>query len=98
MPRNKIARELEAISQVLDANQDILDLVYCDLVKYRRKDTGRNRMTAEQVWEAGGEFAQRVKEDAEISQHLTPAEVAAIFDLNRYFRHVDEIFARVFGK
>ena len=33
MPRNKIARELEAISQVLDANQDILDLVDGDLVK-----------------------------------------------------------------
>jgi IS5 family transposase len=49
MPRNKIARELEAISQVLDANKDILDLVYSDLVKYRRQDTGRNGMTAEQV-------------------------------------------------
>ena len=36
MPRNKIARELEAVSQVLDANQDILDLVYGDPVKYRR--------------------------------------------------------------
>ena len=51
-----------------------------------------------QVWEAGGEFAQRVKEDAEISWHLTAAEVEAIFDLNRYSRHVDTIFARVFGK
>ena len=53
---------------------------------------------AMQVWEAGGEFAQRVKADAEISQHLTPAEIEAIFDLKRYFRHVDEIFARVFGE
>ena len=52
---------------------------------------------AMRVWEEGGEFAQRVKEDAEISQHLTPAEMEAIFDLNRYFRHVDTIFARVFG-
>ena len=33
MPRNKIARELEAVSQVLDANQDILDLVYGDLLR-----------------------------------------------------------------
>ncbi|MCX5887904.1 MAG: ISNCY family transposase [Deltaproteobacteria bacterium] len=49
MPRNKIAQELEAIAHLLDANQDILDLVYCDLVKYRRQDTGRNGMTAEQV-------------------------------------------------
>jgi adenylosuccinate lyase len=53
---------------------------------------------AMQVWEEGGEFAQRVKADAEISQHLTPAEIEAIFDLRRYFRHVDEIFARVFGE
>jgi adenylosuccinate lyase len=50
------------------------------------------------VWEEGGEFAQRVQADAEISQYLTPAEIEAIFDLKRYFRHVDEIFARVFGK
>ncbi len=53
---------------------------------------------AMQVWEEGGEFAQRVKADPEISRHLTPAEIEAIFDLNRYFRHVDTIFARVFGK
>jgi adenylosuccinate lyase len=53
---------------------------------------------AMQVWEAGGEFAPRVKADPEISRHLTPAEIEAVFDLNRYFRHVDTIFARVFGE
>jgi adenylosuccinate lyase len=53
---------------------------------------------AMQVWEAGGEFAQRVKEDTDIRKHLTPAEIEAIFDLKRYFRHVDEILARVFGE
>jgi adenylosuccinate lyase len=51
---------------------------------------------AMRVWQEGGEFAQRVKEDAEISQHLSPQEIEAVFDLGRYFRHVDEIFARVF--
>ncbi len=49
MAKNKVARELEAISQVLDENKDILDLVYRDLVKHRRQDTGRRGMTAEQV-------------------------------------------------
>lgn len=49
MARNKVARELEAISQVLDQNPGILDLVFRDLVKYRRTDTGRDGMTAEQV-------------------------------------------------
>src|SRR5208337_2651485 len=36
---------------------------------------------AMQVWEEGGEFARRVKEDAEIARHLTAAEMEAIFDL-----------------
>lgn len=49
MPRNKVARELEAISQVLDQNPGILDPVFQDLVKYQRTDTGRGGMTAEQV-------------------------------------------------
>jgi IS5 family transposase len=49
MARNKVARELEAISLVLDQNPGILDLVFQDLVKYQRTDTGRDGMTAEQV-------------------------------------------------
>lgn len=49
MARNKVARELEAISQVLDQNQEILDPVYQDLSKNQRTDTGRAGMTAEQV-------------------------------------------------
>ncbi|MCL4504289.1 MAG: ISNCY family transposase [Deltaproteobacteria bacterium] len=49
MARNKVARELEAISQVLDQNPGILDLIFRDLVKYQRTDTGRDGMTAEQV-------------------------------------------------
>jgi adenylosuccinate lyase len=52
---------------------------------------------AMRVWEEGKEFEPLVKADPEIGKHLTPAEVEAIFDLKRYFRHVDEIFARVFG-
>ena len=53
---------------------------------------------AMKVWQEGGEFAQRVKEDAEICSYLNPGEIEAVFDLGRYFRHVDEIFARVFGE
>ena len=53
---------------------------------------------AMQVWEQGGEFSSLVQKDAEISRHLTPAELAAIFDLGRSLRHVDAIFARVFGE
>ncbi|HYA12849.1 MAG TPA: ISNCY family transposase [Syntrophales bacterium] len=46
---NPIARELEHVSQILDANPQLLDLVYQDLVKAKRHDTGREGLTAEQV-------------------------------------------------
>jgi len=46
---NPIAKELEQVSQILDANAQLLDLVYQDLVKAKRHDTGREGLTAEQV-------------------------------------------------
>ncbi|MDD5758938.1 MAG: ISNCY family transposase [Desulfobulbaceae bacterium] len=49
MARNKIAKELQLISQVLDATPKVLDLVYQDLVRSARPTTGREGMTAEQV-------------------------------------------------
>ena len=53
---------------------------------------------AMRVWEEGGNFPQKVQEDPDIPTHLTPEELKAIFDLSRYLRHVDTIFARVFGE
>ena len=49
MTRNKIAQELQQMSQVLDATPKVLDLVYQDLVRSARPTTGREGMTAEQV-------------------------------------------------
>ena len=46
---NPIARELEQASHILDANAQLLDLVYQDLTRAKRHDTGREGMTAEQV-------------------------------------------------
>jgi IS5 family transposase len=46
---NPVARELEEISKIIDANPGVLDLVYQDLVKTKRHDTGREGLTAEQV-------------------------------------------------
>ena len=49
MARNAIAKELQQISQVLDARPQVLDLVYQDLVRCALPTTGREGMTAEQV-------------------------------------------------
>ena len=47
--RHDIGKELAAFSEILDATPKMLDLVYADLTRMARKDTGREGMTAEQV-------------------------------------------------
>ena len=49
MARNKIAKELQLISQVLDATPKVLDVVYQELVRSSCPTTGREGMTADQV-------------------------------------------------
>ena len=49
LPKNKVSKELAAISDILDARPETLELVYKDISGTRRVDTGRDGMTAEQV-------------------------------------------------
>ena len=46
---SEIAKELEQISVVLDANPELTDIVYTDLIRDSRPDTGRTGMNAEQA-------------------------------------------------
>ena len=54
----------------------------------------RNAM---KVWEQGADFMDELKADAEVTAALDAAEIEALFDLGHHTRHVDTIFARVFG-
>ena len=54
----------------------------------------RNAM---KVWEAGADFRTELLADPEVTQALSPAEIAEKFDLAYHTKHVDTIFARVFG-
>jgi adenylosuccinate lyase len=56
----------------------------------------RNAM---KVWEADGKLSllDLLTADAEVTAALSPAELAALFDLEYHFKQVDTIFARVFG-
>jgi len=49
MAQSQIAKELQQMSQVLDATPKVLDLAYQDLVRSACPTTGREGMTAEQV-------------------------------------------------
>lgn len=55
----------------------------------------RNAM---RTWQKEGDLATLLKADTDVTNRLKPAEIDALFDLEYHFRHVDTIFARVFGK
>lgn len=54
----------------------------------------RNAM---QVWQSREDFRTLVERDPDISKHLTPEEIGQAFSIERQLRHVDTVFARVFG-
>jgi adenylosuccinate lyase len=55
----------------------------------------RNAM---KVWSDGGDFLTLLKSDQDVRKHLSEKELAANFDLDFHFAHVDTIFRRVFGR
>ena len=54
----------------------------------------RNAMRA---WRGEGDFLEFLKADADVRAHMSDAEIEANFDLGHHLKHVDTIFARVFG-
>jgi len=55
----------------------------------------RNAMKA---WRGEGDFLTLLKADTEVTKYLSAKELAANFDLDFHFAHIDEIFRRVFGR
>jgi len=55
----------------------------------------RNAM---RTWEHGEDFLTNLKRDAEVTAKLSAAELETMFDEGYHFKHVDTIFARVFGE
>ncbi|MFN3960751.1 MAG: adenylosuccinate lyase [Parvularculaceae bacterium] len=55
----------------------------------------RNAMPA---WRGQGRFLDNLKADPEVTARLSAAALETLFDETCHFRHVDTIFARVFGE
>ena len=54
----------------------------------------RNAM---KVWETGADFLEALLADKDVTKALSVEEIRAQFDLGYHTKHVDTIFARVFG-
>jgi adenylosuccinate lyase len=54
--------------------------------------------TAMKSWREKKDFKGLLLKDKEVRKHISPKMMNDIFDLKHYFRRVDYLFARVFGK
>lgn len=64
-----------------------------------REDSYRAvQRNAMKVWSGEGEFAAFLKADEEVANALSDAQIDDMFDDGYHLKHVDTIFARVFGE
>jgi adenylosuccinate lyase len=88
-------RNLDRLGGLVHSQRVLLALTRAGM---SREDAYRAvQRQAMQVWEKGGDFLDLLKADKEISKHLSAEALAALFDLAYHTKHVDTIFARVFG-
>ena len=91
----RMRANLEMTRGLIFSGQLLLDLAAKGVLREEAYQwVQRNAMRA---WEKGEDFRKLVEADTDITGALSPAELDAVFDLQRQLRHVDAIFGRVFG-
>jgi adenylosuccinate lyase len=94
-PQN-MARNLHQFRGLVHSQQVLLALTQAGLS--REASYAAVQRNAMKVWEQGADFRSELKADPEVAGALGPAAIDALFDLGYHTKHVDTIFARVFGR
>ena len=93
-PEN-MRRNLERLGGLVFSQQALLALTQAGM---SREDAYRTvQAAAMRIWREGGDFATMLKQDPDVTRHVPADAIDGLFDLERQLRHVDTIFARVFG-
>ena len=93
-PEN-MTRNLEMLGGLVHSQPVLLALTQAGI---SREEAYRIvQAAAMRVWNGEGHLKDLVGADPVVAERLAPAELEACFDLSRHSRHVDTIFARVFG-
>lgn len=86
-------RNIEASGGLVFSQRVLLTLVEKGLS--REEAYGLVQSNAMRAWDDGVNFTELVKNDEEISLHITEEELDKLFDYNYYVRHIDNAFKRV---
>ena len=90
----RMLENLNLMKGLVFSGQLLLDLTHKGVS--REQAYAWIQRNAMRVWAGEGEFKTLVMEDADILQHLQPAEIERVFDLRHQLRHVGYIYQRVY--
>ena len=94
-PEN-MKRNLDALGGLVHSQRVLLALTQAGMSREDAYEAvQRNAM---EVWREGGDFQETLAADPAIAAHMSADELAQYFDLGYHTRHVESIFARVFGE
>jgi adenylosuccinate lyase len=92
----RMRRNLDLLGGLVHSQRVLLALTQAGM---SREDAYRAvQRNAMPVWEGTGNFLDLLKKDTEVTGRISETELDDLFDLDHHFRHVDTIFARVFGE
>ncbi len=90
-----MARNLGRLGGLIHSQRVLLALTQAGV---SREDAYRLvQRNAMPVWRGEGDFLALLKADPDVGAALEPAALESLFDLGYHTKHVDTIFARVFG-
>ncbi len=92
---DRMRRNLDLLGGLVHSQRVMLALTQAGLA--RESAYAAVQRNAMAVWEAGGSFLDRLKNDTEVTGKISQSDLETLFDLDHHLRHVDTIFARVFG-
>ncbi|MBL0928714.1 MAG: adenylosuccinate lyase [Alphaproteobacteria bacterium] len=94
--KDRVKANLDALDGLVHSQRVLLALTQAGV---SREDAYRivqsNAMAA---WSSGGSFQERLKADPIVAKKMNAKQIDAMFDLGYHTKHVDTLFARVFGK
>jgi adenylosuccinate lyase len=91
----RMQQNLDALGGLVNSQRVLLALTQAGMS--REESYLAVQRNAMPVWLEGKDFRTLLKSDPEVVKHMSADAIDAAFDLGYHLKHVDTIFARVFG-
>jgi adenylosuccinate lyase len=91
-----MARNLEQLGGLIHSQRVMLALTQAGVSREDAYRIVQDKAMA--VWQGEGDFLALLKADPEVTARLSAEALEACFDLGYHLKHVETIFARVFGE